>query len=179
MNLRDRLRTGTRRAQDSAAQAYGRLDVSGADGLAAFLSAHLDTVAALLGAKGKAAPPPAMVTARAALDADLAALGRAADPVKRRLPDPDDAVAREWLWHAMQMGLRPAARDRAIAADTDPALGDAGHYLSLPRDVAGFRTLCSMLEAEPGYGAQADRILAAANAWFVLFETAAHDRARR
>lgn len=169
MNLRDRLRTGTRRAQDALDTAFGRFDLADAGGLRAFLAAQADIVAALRRA-GDTDLIAVLDRMSAAIAADLSDLGDTAPPEVLPVPSEDEAVARIWLWHATRLGTRMQARRLG------PGLPD--RTLSTPRDSEAWRTFCDRLEAREGYGAAPDREVTSANEWYALFETTCHAHAR-
>ncbi len=168
-NLRDRLRTGTRRAQDALEEAFARFDLATPEGLAAFLLAQSEIVTMLAGA-GDPDLGPALASAGEDIAADLAALGRPAAVETRAMPANDEAVARAWLWHATRLALRMQRRRLG------PDLPD--RTLEAPRDSAAWRDFCDVLEERDGYGAAAERAVTSANEWFALFETICHARAR-
>ena len=169
MNLRDRLRTGTRRAQDALEEAFARFDLATPEGTAAFLAAQADIVATLRRDRDGPLSRP-LEEAAETLAADLAALGRRDPPAPRLGPSMNDAVARTWLWHATRLPMRMQARRLG------PDLPDRA--LRAPRDSGAWRDFCAVLEAREGYGAAAERALTSANEWYALYETVCHARAR-
>lgn len=169
MNLRDRLRTGTRRAQDALEAAFARFDLATPEGLRAFLAVQADMVATLRQA-GDAALAGPLAEASERLAADLAALGHREPPMRQPTPGMDEPVARLWLWHATRLPLRMQWRR------VGPGLPSGA--LSAPRDSAAWRDFCETLEARDGYGAAAEREVTSANEWYALYETACHARAR-
>ncbi|CTQ33728.1 hypothetical protein [Jannaschia rubra] len=169
--LRDRLRFGTRAAQDALDRAQRRFDLSSRDGRGRFLRAQADTIATLRRADDGTLDA-ALVHALDLLAADLAVLGDDAPPVPRTPPATDDALARGYVWHGQRLALRMLARSLPDGAD-----GTA--YLLAPRDADAWRSLCADLETTSGYGALPDRVLTAANDWLALLETLCHDHARR
>ena len=169
MNLRDRLRSGTRRAQDALDAAFARFDLGSREGLTAFLAAQADVIATLRHA-GDAELVDVLDQMAASLAADLSDLGHTAPPSLLAPPSEDEAVARLWLWHATRLGTRMQARRLA------PGLPD--RTLSTPRDSAAWRAFCDRLEAREGYGAAPDREVSSANEWYSIFETACHAHAR-
>lgn len=169
MNLRDRLRTGTRRAQDALEAAFDRFDLGSATGLRGFLAAQADIVATLQRAQD-AALADALAETAEALAADLAELGRATPPTRQPQPALDEAVARAWLWHATRLPVRMQARRLGS--------GLRARSLEAPRDSAAWRDVCAMLETREGYGAAAERAVTSANEWYALYETTCHARAR-
>jgi hypothetical protein len=168
--LRDRLRTGTRAAQDALDRAQRRFSLKDPDGLRRFLAAQSDALCALRTCDDALAP--ALDAALALLAEDLDDLGHDAPPKTWPRPRTDDALARGYVWHSQRMALRMMAR--ALPED-----GSGQSYLTAPRDATEWRTLCAILEETPGYGAAGDVTLQAANDWLALFETICHDHARR
>ncbi|SFI93886.1 hypothetical protein [Jannaschia pohangensis] len=177
MNLRDLLRTGTRRAQDSAEAAYRRFDLKQPESLAGFLTAQRLTFEAMWPVATDPGTAAALSTAIAQIRTDMTALGHQMHGKVPPLPSADEELAQGYVWHSTRLGVRLLARDWQDA--TDANVRSAGRYLSAPRDSEGWRALCARLEEIEGYGALPDRVLTAANAWFVLYETVAHDQARR
>ena len=161
-NLRDRLRQETRAAHDAVDAAFDAFDLARPDQLAAFLRAQGAGLAAL-GARTAAAC--------ADIAEDLSRLGadaaRAADA-----PDADHPLARAYLWEGSRMGI-------AVLAGRARRAGVECRYLSQPGDPSSWRALCADLSARSADGPEADRIVAAARAWFAVFEDAAQaERAR-
>ena len=169
MNLRDRLRTGTRRAQDALEASFARFDLGTSDGLRAFLAVQSDMVATLAGAGDETLAAP-LAKAAGRLAADLETLGHDADPAPHPAPGMDEPVARLWLWHATRLPLRMQWRR------VGPGLPSGA--LSAPRDSAAWRDFCETLEARDGFGAAAEREVTSANEWYALYETACYARAR-
>ena len=169
MNLRDRLRTGTRRAQDALEAAFARFDLSTAEGLRVFLAVQSDVVATLGRAGDDALADPLAEAARR-LVSDLAILGHDAPVTPLPAPGMDEPVARAWLWHATRLPLRMQWRR------VGPGLPSGA--LSAPRDSAAWRDFCETLEARDGFGAAAEREVTSANEWYALYETACYAGAR-
>ncbi|WP_179379036.1 heme oxygenase-like domain-containing protein [Jannaschia marina] len=162
-SLRDRLRVGTRLSQDALERAQKRFDLTRTEGYAGFLGAQRDTLRAMQAAGGELAD--AIEAALGDLDADLAEVGPALPSRKVAPPRVDDPRGRGYVWHSQQLHLRMLARRIPEGAQT------ATRYLSRGRDSAAWRALCDDLEAVPGYGAEAERALIAANDWLALGET--------
>lgn len=168
--LRDRLRTGTRTAQDALDRVQRSFSLSDSDALLRFLLSQSDVVATLRAADDDLRP--ALDEAAERLADDLRMFGITAAPKVWPRPRTDDAFARGYVWHSQRMALRMMARNL-------PDDGSAQAYLTAPRDVAAWRALCEVLEDTPGYGAAGDVTLQAANDWLALHETICHDHARR
>ena len=179
MNLQDRLRAGTRPAQDAEMAAVEAFDLTRPAGLAGFLAARMDAFDAMARAAPTNSPERAeLKSLMGLLRADLDALGLTGfQPASKPVPRTDDETAREYVRHATALGLRRLGRD--WRETLDETLRGAGRYLEARRDAAGWRALCAELEEEVGVGARAERVLEATNDWFALFETAAHERRRR
>ncbi len=175
MNLSDatllpRLRSGTRMAQGALEGALSRMDVGRPDGLRRLLGAEREAMATLIAAE--AGLGQILAPALALLTDDLTELGGDAEGRARTPPLTDDVLARGYVRHSCRLWLRMAAR----------ALPDGGpgqRYMRMPRDMDGWRAVCTELEAEPGIGARAERCVTAANDWFALCESICHDHARR
>lgn len=168
-NLRDRLRSGTRRAQDALETAFDRFDLRSPGGLRGLLAAQADMVATLRHA-GDPELAAALDEAAIRLAADLSDLGQAAPVEPLPSPSMNESVARIWLWHATRLPLRMQARRLAP--------GQPRRTLAAPRDSATWRDFCATLEAREGYGAAAEREVTSANEWYSLFETVCYARAR-
>ena len=123
--LRDRLRTGTRAAQDALDRAQRRFSLKDPDGLRRFLAAQSDALSALRTCDDALAP--ALDAALALLAEDLDDLGHDAPPKTWPRPRTDDALARGYVWHSQRMALRMMAR--AL-----PEGGSGQSYLTAPRD---------------------------------------------
>ncbi|MEM9795099.1 MAG: hypothetical protein AAF919_01330 [Pseudomonadota bacterium] len=177
ISLRERLRSGTRQAHDATDTAFARFDLTKPAGLLGFLSAHRDAFASM-----RAVAKPGLETsldhALDCLTADLAVLGTTEKPTVRNGPAVDEVFAQKYLWLGSRLGTRMLARK--WESGQDETARAAGRYLTeTTTDRTAWRTLCDELEAMPGYGAEAERILAASNDWFALFETTCHDHVRR
>ena len=169
-SLRDRLRTGTRLSQDSLERAQRSFDLEVADDMTAFLAAQRDAVVTLQGC----APDleRALEEAYDRLDADLADRAGAARPKAYPKPRVDHPFACGYVWHSQQLSLRMTCRRLPEAAT-------AGiRFLAAPRDAEAWRALCDALERTPGYDADADRAVMAANDRLALLETIHLDHAR-
>ncbi len=165
-SLRDRLRRGTRLAQDSLERAQLRLDLERPEALAAFLRAQRKAATSLIVAAPELADDLKLALER--LDADLGPC-RVKAPAG---PAADDALGRGYVWHTQQMALQLRARR------LPDAVVEGSAYLSAPRDAAAWREHCAVLESTPGHGAEAELSLRVANDWFALWESIHLSQAR-
>ncbi|MBM2576035.1 hypothetical protein JQC91_06940 [Jannaschia sp. Os4] len=163
-SLRARLRVETRAAHDAVDAAVADLDLRRADDLRAMLRGQ----AAAFGAMGGAGLGDLDEGLRD-LRADLAALG-AEMPAPMAPPAVDHPLARRYLWLGSRLGARMMAKAHRGA---DPRAARAGRWLARPAPQGAWPALVEDLSARPATGAEADRIVAAALAWFALFEAAA------
>ena len=169
-SLRDRLRAGTRAAQDALDRAQRRVDLTGTAGLRGFLMAQRDALTALHGAAPELRD--GLAPALRDLTADLADLGVEAPPTVPPAPRIDDARGRGYVWHSQRLALRMLAR-KIPESETLPR-----RFLTAPRDAQAWRALCDDLETMPGYGPEGDAALAAANDWLARIESMHLERER-
>lgn len=170
-SLRERLRVGTRTAQDALERAQRGFDLRERSGQRAFLAAQRDALSVM----EPVAPElrTELATACADLTADLAELGHEAPVGSFPRPRTDHPHARGYVWHSLQLTLRMKARHLPEGT----VLGT--RFVTAPRDAQAWRVLCDVLEELPGYGAEGDAVLRAANDWLALFETIHLEHARK
>lgn len=169
-SLRDRLRAGTRTAQEALERAQRPFDLSEPNGQRGFLAAQRDALAVLLKSAPELKAP--LTIACANLTEDLAELGHEAEITSFPKPRADHTHGRGYVWHSQQLTLRMLARKMPEGTMRGT------RFLTAKRDAAAWRTLCDVLETQPGYGTQGDAALVAANNWLALFETIYLDHAR-
>ena len=181
--LRERLRSGTRAAHDGADAVFGRFDLTRPDGLRPFLAAHRDAFGRLREATPDTDGDDLAEMLDIALEdigRDLDALGAPPRPAPvQPAPEDDDPLARRYIWLGSRLGTRMLARRWREASDLE--VRQAGRYLSAVPASGPWRTLCSTLEDMSARGTRAERVLAASNGWFAVFEAAGlhHLRAAR
>ena len=160
-DLRQRLRADTRSAHDAVDAVYARFDLAAPAGRTGFLRAQGAALAAL----GAVVPDAAGAADDAARD--LLARGGAPAPAPG-LPDgADDPLGAAYIWEGSRQGAVLLAR-RWHAAGAGPSA-----FFARPPAPGAWRELCARLAARPAAGPEADRAVAAATAWFALFERAA------
>ncbi|CTQ49824.1 biliverdin-producing heme oxygenase [Jannaschia donghaensis] len=169
-SLRDRLRTGTRLAQDGVERAQRRFDFARPGHIGAFLAAQRDAVVTLRGVASEL--EDALQAACDRLDADLAELGHGPGPKTYPAPRSDHRVACGFVWHSQQLALRTMTRRLPDAATRGL------RFLTHPRNVSAWRVLCDELERTPGYEGDATLAVTATNDRLALLETIHMDHAR-
>lgn len=150
---------------------FSSFDLTTRPGLTGFLAAHRTAFAAIRPAPGGLTGPALLTRMIDAIDADLATLDAVAPPplAPLQLTRPE---AQDYVLLGSRLGSQLLRRRWAAA--TDPALQDAGRYLTLPPLTGQWRRFCDGAEALGGSGTGSDAIIAEAGALFDLFVTAGH-----
>ncbi|SDE61233.1 hypothetical protein [Limimaricola pyoseonensis] len=169
MPLRRRLKSDLAPVHDRLDALFSGFDLRDPDDLGGFLAAHRLAFAAIRPAPGGATGGALLDRMTAALDADLAALGRAPGPALPLL-ELREPLAQDYVLLGSRLGTQVLAR--RWAEGRDPRARTAGRYLSLPPMAAEWRGFCEMADRLPGDDARAAAVLAEAAALFALFHAA-------